>query len=129
MMDISPKVVSGVPLITAYGGGRITCLGQVYTTPIIVRESGVQEWLDIDEQNAVRWESLQQILELDAQVNPEILIIGVGQNTSFVSPSIRQQVSARGISLDVMSCGAACRTYNILVAEGRKVVAGIVPVI
>jgi uncharacterized protein len=132
MMDISPKVSLHTPIITAYGGGKLVCSGQDYITPIIVCEAGVFEWhvgSDCAEFQVTQ-ALCNGILQSAAfeRIAPEILLLGIGHTSPFVLPKIRQALKEKGISLDAMSCAAACRTYNILVAEGRKVVAAIVPV-
>ncbi len=52
---------------------------------------------------------------------PEILILGTGETQHFPEPAVFAAVAARGIGFEVMDNGAACRTYNVLLAEGRRV--------
>ena len=54
-------------------------------------------------------------------LGPEILVLGTGERQVFPEPQVIVALAARGIGLEVMDNGAACRTYNILLAEGRKV--------
>jgi uncharacterized protein len=56
---------------------------------------------------------------------PEIILLGTGSTVRFPSREIMVHVMRHGIGLEVMDTGAACRTWNILVAENRKVMAGI----
>ncbi len=56
---------------------------------------------------------------------PEVLLLGTGQRQRFPSPTIMQALAAQRIGLEVMDTAAACRTYNILVGEGRRAVAAL----
>jgi uncharacterized protein len=59
----------------------------------------------------------------------KIKVVLLGTGASVVRPpfALRQSLEARGIALDTMDLGAACRTYNVLATEGRLVAAGIFP--
>ena len=56
---------------------------------------------------------------------PELILIGTGQRQHFLKPAITQEVLRLGIGVEIMDTQAAARTYNILMAEGRKVVAAL----
>jgi len=60
-----------------------------------------------------------------AEYDPEIVILGTGKHQSFPLPSLYRSLAERGIGLEVMDTGAACRTYNILMAEDRRVLAAL----
>ncbi|MDH5517716.1 MAG: Mth938-like domain-containing protein [Gammaproteobacteria bacterium] len=60
---------------------------------------------------------------LDCQ--PEVLILGTGATLKFPQSTLRQQFAEHKIGLEVMDTGAACRTYNILLSEGRNVAAAL----
>jgi uncharacterized protein len=62
------------------------------------------------------------------QHEPEVVLLGTGQRQSFLSPRLVRSLSSRGIGLDAMDTRAACRTYNILMSEGRKVLAALLPI-
>ena len=55
----------------------------------------------------------------------QVLILGTGTRQHFPAPKVQFALLERGIGLEVMDTGAACRTYNILVSEGRDVVAAL----
>lgn len=57
---------------------------------------------------------------------PEVLILGTGQQQHFPEPSILKPFIQQNIGVEIMNTSAACRTFNILVGEGRHVVAGII---
>jgi uncharacterized protein len=66
-------------------------------------------------------EHLDPIFELQ----PEVVLLGTGQRQHFPPAPIRAAFAARGVGLEVMDLGAACRTYNILVQEERRAVAAL----
>ena len=69
----------------------------------------------------------------DAQLQPlwelgaDIALLGAGERQEFAAARIRAAFRSRGMALECMSLGAACRTYNILASEARSVVAGLFP--
>lgn len=95
-----------------------------YTRPFIlsarriVPEWPVQSVDDMDES------SLQAVFELE----PEVVLIGTGKNQVFMSPEAQMHFYRNGTGFEVMTTDAACRTFNVLVAEGRHVVAALLPV-
>lgn len=56
---------------------------------------------------------------------PELVLIGTGPRQQFASAELRAEFLRRGVGLEVMQLGAACRTFNVLVQEGRRVVAAL----
>jgi uncharacterized protein len=73
--------------------------------------------------------SLTEMTEEDfhwlTQLNPEIILLGTGKRQAFPHPSLMQSVMQQRIGLEVMDTAAACRTYNILMSEGRRVAAAL----
>jgi uncharacterized protein len=57
---------------------------------------------------------------------PEIILLGTGAHQQFPAREIHREIVARGIGFEVMDTGAACRTYNVLVSENRRVAAGLI---
>lgn len=72
---------------------------------------------DIDE------DSLQVIFDLQ----PEVVLIGTGHTQVFLPPATQAGFFRRNIGIEIMTTDAACRTFNVLVAEGRQVVAALLP--
>jgi uncharacterized protein len=56
---------------------------------------------------------------------PEIIILGTGARQTFPSPTLSAAIRSRGVGFEVMDMGAACRTYNVLLGEGRRVAVGL----
>lgn len=59
-------------------------------------------------------------------LNPEIVILGTGPRQQFPSPAIQAAFLAREIGLEVMATGPACRTFNVLLSEERRVLAAMI---
>ena len=68
--------------------------------------------------------SLQAVFDLQ----PELILIGTGKTQIFLLPPVQALFFQRGIGFEVMTTDAACRTFNILASEGRKVVAALLPI-
>ena len=58
----------------------------------------------------------------------EILLLGCGPQIAFLDPLLRQAIRDRGVKVEVLDSGAACRTFNLLVTEGRAVAAALIAV-
>jgi len=112
-------------LIQTYGPGRFRISdvdheGAVLVLPHRTTAWGVTTAADIAPDN------IAAVIESEPAV--EVLLVGCGTRATFIPPSRRAALKAHGITLEVMDTGAACRTYNVLLAEGRRVAAALVPV-
>ena len=63
----------------------------------------------------------------DAAAPAELLVLGCGARAIFVVPALRAELKAAGLALEVVDTGSACRIYNVLLAEGRRVAAALIP--
>lgn len=123
-MDVTPLVPEGFQLIDSYGLGQFRVAGEVWQEAIIVMPEQTVKW------------SVQSIADLtvaslapvyDAEPAIEILLIGCGERMAMVPAAFKQQCRAKGVGVDAMDTGAACRTYNVLMAEGRRVATALLP--
>ena len=123
-MDITPLVPEGRHVIESYGDGGFRINGERHSGPVIVWPEGVVAW-------AVSGIATAAIETLDAMFSAEppieILLIGSGAAFELAPPALRQALRARSIALECMDTGAACRTYNVLMAEDRRVAAALIP--
>lgn len=110
----------GQNLFTGYGPGYVVVNDVRRDTHLVVSAMQILEW-DIADFEALGPHHFESLL---AQ-KPEIVILGTGSTQRFPHPSLSQSLYSAGIGLEVMDTKAACRTYNILCAEGRKVVAAV----
>jgi uncharacterized protein len=110
---------SATNLVRAYGSGELRVNDDVYRTAIIVSASAVQAMPDIrDMEDLARLDPSRLLAQ-----GPEIVLLGTGPRQIFPAASFRAQFLSAGIGVEVMDTGAACRTFNVLVAEQRRVVA------
>ena len=109
-------------LFTGYGAGYVAINGVRYETTLIVtpRQVLVEDW------RGLKFEQLEAAhFEFLLALQPEIVLLGTGAALRFPAPILFRCLAQAQIGLEVMDSAAACRTYNILSAEGRNVVAGI----
>jgi uncharacterized protein len=114
----------GRALIDGYGPGRLRIGGVVHERPVLVLPDGVRDW-PVAAFADVSRDSLAPVLAASPPV--EILLIGCGAHALLVPPALRQELRDLGLKLDAMDTGAACRTYNVLLAEDRRVAAALIP--
>jgi uncharacterized protein len=110
---------SDTNLIRAYGAGELRINNETYRETVIVSASTVLIEPNIRDANDLAVLDASRIL---AQ-SPELVLLGTGPRQTFPNSSFRAQFLNVGIGLEVMDTGAACRTFNVLVAEQRRVVA------
>lgn len=125
-MDVTPLIPQGQQIIQSYATGLFKVSGISYEGAIMVTPQDTQSWQGApDNLNDVSLDHFQSLF-LQAK-DIDVLLLGTGEKMQFVPPSLRQSLSAKGLPIDVMDTGAACRTYNVLMAEGRRVVALLLP--
>ena len=125
MTDISPVVPQGRQVVESYGDGRFRISGTVWTGSVLLRPDAVQSW-PVAEFRDLTLESLMPLTE--GEHIPEILLIGCGSRAELLPRTLREAIRAEGMVADAMDTGAACRTYNVLMAEDRRVVAALIAV-
>jgi uncharacterized protein len=124
-LDLTPLIAEGRQIIESYGNGRFRIAGVVHTGSVIVFPTATIPWpreaigtLDLD--------SLEPVLSADPAV--EVLLIGCGPRLVPLPRDLRQALRHRGIGADPMDTGAACRTFNVLLSEERRVAAALIAV-
>jgi len=127
-MDVTPLVPEGVQIIHGYGDGGFR-IGQLrYQGPLLVMPMVTLPWA-VDPATALsplQLDGLEPILADEEGF--DILLLGTGTAQVFVSPALRRSIRDRGPVAEMMDTGAACRTFNLLLAEGRRVAAALLPV-
>jgi uncharacterized protein len=111
---------AAVNLITAYGGGEIVLRERTVRGSAIITPDRIIEWAP----RAIEEVDLAA-LEIALVLAPDIVVLGTGERLYFPAAGLRARVQARGIGIEVMDTNAACRTYNVLVLEGRNVAAAL----
>ena len=111
----------GANQFTGYGTGYVSVNNQRYESSVVVAPGReVAPW-NVGGFDALTAADFERLLELA----PEIVIFGSGNVLKFPPPQLTRAFAARTIGFEVMDTKAACRTYNILAAEGRQVVAAL----
>lgn len=108
-------------LIRAYGPGHITVNQQVYAESVLIAPGRPVESWTVSDFAAFGPGDFEAI----AALAPEVVIIGTGARLRFLPSRVVRPLVEVQVGFEVMDTGAACRTYNILAAEGRKVVAAL----
>jgi len=112
---------SGVNLIRAYSARELRIGDQVLTRNCIVTaDTLITQW----QPTAADGLSVADLAPL-LQLEPQIVLWGTSEAAQAASPAVRAALLAHGISLETMDLGAACRTFNILVQEERRVAAAL----
>ncbi len=124
-MDITPLIRSDRQVVQGYGPGSFTVSGQAFSSAIIVFPDRVEHWDYDGAVEDLRPDNLQQVIDAAAEI--DVVLFGCGAKMQFVKPALKQALSAQGVGLEAMDTGAACRTYNVLLAEGRRVAAVLLP--
>lgn len=123
-MDVTPLIREGQQIIQSYEGGVFKISGQHYEGAVTVAPTGTAQWSAINFAD-LTLESFQPLIERSDEI--DVLLIGTGSEFQFMDNALKNQLSENGLPVDTMDTGAACRTYNVLMAEGRRVVAALLP--
>jgi uncharacterized protein len=108
-------------IIRAYAAGQVTVNDEIIVTSVIITpERIIRDWLphtfgELEPRHFARLEELQ----------PEIIVLGTGPRLQFPDAEATAGFLSQGIGVEIMDTTAACRTYNILLSEGRRVVAAL----
>lgn len=126
-MDVTPLVRKGQQIIQSYAGGSFKVSGVSHDGAIIVMPDGCLTW-DVDHVvslNDLSVDDFKPLIDISDEI--DVLLLGCGSTMAFIPPTLRSGLKEAGLSVDVMDTGAACRTYNVLMAEGRRVVCALLP--
>ncbi|MCX8145313.1 MAG: Mth938-like domain-containing protein [Azovibrio sp.] len=120
-MKLHDTSTPGLKLFTGHGQGYVAVNQETYTTNLLVLPDRIEpDWTP----HAFAALELADFTRL-AGCGAEIVLLGTGARLRFPPLPLRQPLIAAGIGLEVMDTAAACRTYNILASEGRKVAAAL----
>lgn len=109
--------------ISAYRSGEIIIGGVAWRTSVLVAsDAGAESWPP-----RVFAELAEIHFEVIATREPEVVLLGTGATARFPAPALLLPCARRGIGVEIMDTGAACRSFNFLLGEGRRVVAALLP--
>ncbi|MEX8498641.1 MAG: Mth938-like domain-containing protein [Leptothrix ochracea] len=117
-MKLQPERIDGLNAVKACDAHSITINTETWTQSLVIPSQGEVSAWGVNRFDDLRAEHFDRLLALE----PELVIFGSGQRMRFVSPALMAALFARRIGVETMTTIAACRTYNVLVSENRRVV-------
>jgi uncharacterized protein len=114
-----------VQLIKSYGPGHFTIADKVWRGPVLVTDTFTVDW-PVARADQLALDNLAALK--DAPFPAELLVVGCGTKAVFIAPAVRASLKTAGMALEAVDTGSACRMYNVLLAEGRRVAAALIPV-
>jgi len=119
-MDVTPLVRRDAQVIQSYKDGVFKISGEVYEGAVLVAPDVTRLW-DVTGVDAL---SIDDFSSIEA----EVVLLGTGARMAFLPADMRRALKEQGLVVECMDTPAACRTYNVLMAEGRQVVAALLSV-
>ena len=126
-MDVTPLVPAGRQIIESYGEGRFRVGGTVHAGSILVFAERTEGW-PVSDLGQLTPASLEPLRAADAADLVDVVLLGCEPRMKLVPEALRGLLRAADIVLEPMDTDAACRTYNVLAAEGRRVAAALIAV-
>ena len=121
-LDITPMVPAGRQVIQNYGSGQFTVSGVRLAGSALVFPEHSLAW-NVTKFEALSIDDFAEVTHADPR--PEILLLGMGASGALLPADLRAGLRAAGIIAECLNTGAACRTFNVLVGEDRRVVAAL----
>jgi len=125
-MDITPRLTPGRTLIKSYGGGGFTISGARVQGSVLLFPDRLEAW-DVADFAEVTMASLAPVIDADPKI--EVLLLGCGAQPSRLPAALQRDLRAAGLAVDIMTTAAACRTFNVLAVEDRRVAAALIAVV
>ena len=121
-LDISPVEFEGRNIIQSYGNGKFQINDKQYDHSVLVLPDQIIPWSPIDINNLIV-DDFKKVLTVGSMV--ELLLLGCGKTTWFLPLPLRDELKEKGLVLEPMDTGAACRTFNVLLGEDRRIAAAL----
>lgn len=104
--------------VEGYGPGFFRICGEVHQGPLLISPKGTVVWGGYTDED--------RLLGLAGDV--DVLFVGTGSDIAHLPPDLRERLEAANIGVEVMASPAACRTYNVLLSEGRRIALALIPI-
>ena len=124
-MQITDSTTSGRQVIEGYGDGAFRVSGTLHKGSLLVFADRTAPW-GVSDMAELTTETLAEVLQTEPPV--DVLLLGCGAKAAMVPKALRAAVRAEGVVIEAMDTGAACRTFNLLMAEGRRAAAALIAV-
>jgi uncharacterized protein len=126
-MDVTPLICSHQKVIQSYKTGIFKISGEIYNHPVYVTPFNVLLW-DVAGELSIADLKPEHFDFLIKQADDiDVVLLGCGKTMVFMPQGLEEAFKFAGLSVDIMDTGAACRTYNVLMAEGRRVACLMIP--
>lgn len=125
MVDITPIIPADRQVIDTYSPGHFRVSNVLHGGAIIVFPDRTVAWDAVDFAG-LTVDHFAPVVAADPR--PQVLLLGSGARMQLLPSALRKTLREQGVVVDVMDSAAACRTYNVLLAEGRLVAAALLPV-
>jgi uncharacterized protein len=126
-MDLTPLIPAGRQIVESYGGGRFRVSGRVFEGSILVLTDQTAPW-PVADAASMTIVDLAAVAAAAHAGTVDLLLVGCGARMAPLPPGLRQELRDIGVVMEPMDTGAACRTYNVLMAEGRRVAAALIAI-
>ena len=117
-MQINEMDMGGLQPVEGYGPGFFRVGGKVFEGAILVTPDGPRTWSGLEDGASL----------LQMQGDIDVILFGMGAEIAHIPAGLRQEIELRGMGAEVMNSPSACRTWNVLAAEGRRVALAALPV-
>ncbi len=125
-MKLHLNTQANLNLITAYSEAYIEINKQRFGHSLIVMpELCLHDW-NVKHYTEIGLSQVAKLIELQRSHKIEVLLLGTGEKQHFLTGAPYFALAEKGITIECMSTAAACRTYNILMSEGRQVMAALI---
>jgi len=104
--------------VEGYGPGFFRIAGEVIEAPMIVTATGARPWGG--------YEDADSLIAMAGEI--DVIFIGMGDEVAYLPKEFRRKLDDAGLGAEAMNSPAACRTYNVLINDGRRVAAALLPV-
>ena len=122
-MQVSEIQFEGQPPIESYGGGGFRISGMFRAGGLIITPTRIDDWAASEVLSPADFAApIAEAAQID------VLLIGVGADIAPLPADVRHALDEADLGYDAMATGAACRTYNVLLAEDRRVAAALIAV-
>ena len=123
---IDPDVPAGRQVVQSYGAGRFRISDVVIDGSALVFPDRAAAW-DVRDASTITLDSLQEVLSAEPAI--DVLFIGCGDVYVDEPPSLRASLRERGIVLEWMDTAPACRTWNVVVADDRRIALALIAMV
>lgn len=117
-MRLNEVVYTDAKPVDGYGAGYFRIGGEVFEGAVVVLPTGIAAWGGLDDAQTL----------IDAAGEIDVVFVGTGADIAHIPADLRRALEDAGLGVEVMASPTACRTYNVVLSEGRRVGLALLPV-